>query len=86
MDPHFGQQVNPSWKYQQENVDGSFSSVTSEYASVSTQEEMLQNEKENLFCIGLRRRLEEVETENRRLLNEKNSAYNTRLGGDAKKE
>jgi hypothetical protein len=77
MDLHFGQQVKSNRQYQQENLDGS---LTNDYANVSSPETMSPNEKETLVCMvkTLRRRLEEVESENRHL-NEKNFACNAQL-------
>jgi hypothetical protein len=64
MDLHYGEQV--------EILGGS---LTDDHASVFTQETMLHNEKENLIrtISTLRRRVEEVESENRQL-NERNNA------------
>jgi hypothetical protein len=77
MDVHFGQQGKSNRQYQPENLDGS---LTNDYANVSTPETMSPNEKETLMCMvkTLRRRLEEVESENRDL-KENNSACNAQL-------
>jgi hypothetical protein len=77
MDLHYGQQGKSTRQYQQEDLDGS---LTKDYANVSTPEMISRNEKETLVCMvkTLRRRLEEVESENRQL-NEKNSACNAQL-------
>jgi hypothetical protein len=75
--PHWGQQVKSSSQHQQENSGGW---LTYDDAGVFTQETVLPNENESLMCMvkTLRRRLEEVESENRQLT-EMNSAYSTQL-------
>jgi hypothetical protein len=64
----------------EENAGDLDGSLANDSANVSTPETMSPNEKETLVCMvnTLRRRLEEVESENRQL-NEKNSACNAQL-------